>query len=182
MATTNVKNILERNSSELIPELDAAFLDNLDAALFRQETELIGNIGEEQERRGFFRSGQTQERVAREVIGPGIERRASALIGLGRESAQANRQERLGAEQFERTRQLAGEDFDRTKELEGLRFDRRLQELQTSSSIQEHLLRLQSDLEGGFDIFGQIAGGVAGTFLGGASGGAGANLGKRFFA
>ena len=104
---------LDTGPGEFTPEYDDQVLANLDALLAHQEKRGMKNILDQQEERGFFRSGQTGERLVDEVLGPGLERRKQATLGLVGRRQEAQREERLGGLQFERQRQMQGEEMER---------------------------------------------------------------------
>jgi len=161
-----------KDSGQLIPELDESLMALLDEQLQRQEMQGIERISGEQERRGFFRSGNTQKRITEEVLGPSLERRSQALTGLAKESATMGREERMGEEQFQRQRQFAAENFQRQLEL-----------AQQGFEFQKMLMELEDELQGGgfMDVLGGLAGGIGGSFLGPAGAAAGAKLGQSLF-
>lgn len=154
---------LTGSEGDYAPELDQRYLDNLDQMLALQESKQTKRLLDEQEERGFFRSGNTQERLVEEVLGPSIQRRQAALIPLQQRRQEAAREERLGALGFERQRQTGAENFERELEM----FTRQ-------ANLQRQLMELRSMLDkNARPGFGeQLAGGFASGFGGAAGKGA----------
>lgn len=166
---------LDTGPGEFTPEYDDQVLANLDALLAHQEKRGMKNILDQQEERGFFRSGQTGERLVDEVLGPGLERRRQATLSLVGRRQEAQREERLGGLQFERQRQLQGEEMER-----------QIAMVELQAAHQRRLMELRASLEddGGFNwqsLAGGIAGAALGSFAGGAGAAAGANVGSSLF-
>lgn len=173
-----------KTSEYLPPELDEAQFENLDRLLQIQEARQLNRTLEDMEGRGFFKSGQTLKRVSEDVLGPSIERRGQALLGLAREGAFAGREERLGEVGFKRQQQFAGEQFERQRQFAGEEHLRRLAEISHRATVNKQLMELQSELEdsGGFgigDFLGQAAGFGIGSMFGGIGAGVGAGIGGR---
>lgn len=162
---------------DLPTEYGGAVLENIDKLMAQQEKGATERILGEQENLGILKSGFTARRLGEEVLGPGIERRRGALLGLAGQGLGEKRQERLIGE-------------ERTAQTEARReaFKFRLQELQHQLDNQKQLIRLQAHLEGGagggddggwaetgFGVLGTVVGSMGGPL--GAM--AGAYLGKK---
>lgn len=155
---------------QLPTELSAAYFQNLDRLMARQEAKqmerTLGDLGD----RGFLRSGDTFSRVAEDVLGPAQERRNAILLPEMQRAAGQGREERLG-----------GVAFNRQKEMASLQNQYRLEEIQAQANVQKMLLELEASLQpdtGGFD-WGQIGGQALGIAAGGIFGGVGAGIGGR---
>jgi hypothetical protein len=113
----------------LLPPGGEQFLTDLDELLALQEKKQLERLLGEQESRGLLRSGQTNVRLAEEVLGPSLTRRRQALFPLAQE-------ERGGELGFQRQRQLSGEEFMR-----------KLDFFREEASLQRELLELQAMLQ-----------------------------------
>ena len=153
----------------LPPEYGRATLSNLDALLEHRERGQRDRIYDEQEERGLFKSGQTARREFEEVVLPGEENRRRSLLDLVGGALGQQREERMGAEGFERTRLLAGEEWQR-----------RLEELELGFRNQKAMIQFQKELglfdkpkkPGFFDTLGQ-------SFASGFGGGLGSGAAAR---
>src|SRR3990167_7452862 len=160
--------------NDLSQELGADYLANLDKTFQRQEQGQIDQLLQQQEARGFLRSGDTSKQLIEQYLGPSIERRRSALLPVAMQGAQQGKEERLGALDFERKRQFASEDYQRQIDF-----------LARQHQVQKELLELRQSLEnsgGGFSwegLAGTALGAAAGSFGGYAGASAGAGLGGR---
>lgn len=121
---------LPQSARDIIPaELGQDFLSTLDESFQRQEKKQLERLLDEQESRGFFRSGDTQRRLLEEVLGPSLERRKQSLIPLALEGARTGQ-----AQRFQR-------------ESDTIAFERQLKVMERQREIQENLMRLGAWLE-----------------------------------
>src|SRR3990167_3490966 len=154
--------------NDLSQELGADYLANLDKTFQRQEQGQIDQLLQQQEARGFLRSGDTSKQLIEQYLGPSIERRRSALLPVAMQGAQQGREERLGALDFERKRQFASEDYQRQIDF-----------LARQHQVQKELLELKQSLEN--SGVGFTWEGLAGNFAGNFAANAGASLGASMF-
>ena len=161
--------------SQFLPqEFQQAQFDVFDQMLKRIEKNQLEGLMEEQEERGFLKSGRTDKRIIEEILGPSIQRRREFLTPLAAEGARMGREERLGEVGFQRQRQFAGEEFQRKREFAGEDFMRKLDFLRQRHQFERELMELKDDLEGGFGeaFMGSFGSGLAGLATSAISGGA----------
>lgn len=164
--------------SNLPTEYSRAVLENLDRLMAQQEEGLTRGVLERQENLGILKSGETGRRISEDVLGPGIERRRGALLGMVGQGLQEKRQERLIGEERAEARRVREEAY---------RF--RILELSETLRNQKELMNLQASLDGGDPgmDWGQFGLSLGGTLIGAGLGqpgigyAIGSSLGKGIF-
>lgn len=154
------------SAQNLPPEYAGNLMKNLDAILGAQEQKQTKSYLDQQEERGLFRSGQTDQGLVDNVLQPGIDKRREALLQLVGTGLNQGRDERL-----------QGTAYNRQVDFQGILFDQKMKELEQQASNSRSLLELQAQL--GIGMPSRNKPGFEELLANGFASGLGSSLGHR---